>query len=116
MILLPLRQQLWIFLLNCWQIPPYHQIHGQNIRGDNFPQHHGVQRRKVKVEQSLGSTLTRFHKRKLEIQEKKIKANAAFTAGKQNPVTRNALKEMHSANNIVNNNVNIANLQKQISD
>ena len=54
-----------------------------------------------------------FHKRKLQIQEKKLKANAAR---KQKPVTRNPLKETHLANNIVHNDVNIADLQKQISD
>ena len=71
---------------------------------------------KLKAEQSLISALTRFHKRKLQIQEKKLKANAAFAARKQKPVTRNPLKETHSANNIVHNDVNIADLQKQISD
>ena len=69
---------------------------------------------KLKAEQSLISALTRFHKRKLQIQEKKLKANAAFR--KQKPVTRNPLKETHSANHIVHNDVNIADLQKQISD
>ena len=34
----------------------------------------------------------------------------------QKPVIRNPLKETHSANNIVHNDVNIADLQKQISD
>ena len=71
---------------------------------------------KLKAEQSLISALTRFHKRKLQIQEKKLKANVAFAARKQKPVTRNPLKETHSANNIVHNDVNIADLQKQISD
>ena len=71
---------------------------------------------KLKAEQSLISALTRFHKRKLQIQEKKLKANAAFAARKQSHVTRNPLKETHSANNIVHNDVNIADLQKQISD
>ena len=71
---------------------------------------------KLKAEQSLISALTRFRKRKLQIQEKKRKANAAFTARKQKPVTRNPLKETHSANNIVQNDVNTADLQKQISD
>ena len=56
---------------------------------------------KLKAEQSLISALTRFHKRKRQIQEKKLKANAAFAARKQKPVTRNPLKETHSANNIV---------------
>lgn len=51
------------------------------------------------------------YKRKLQIQEKKLKANAAR---KQKPVTRNPLKETHSANNIVHNDVNKADLQKQI--
>ena len=71
---------------------------------------------KLKAEQSLISALTRFHKRKLQIQEKKLKANAAFAARKQKHVTRNPLKETHSANSIVHNDVNIADLQKQISD
>ena len=71
---------------------------------------------KLKAEQSLIIALTRFHKRKLQIQEKKLKANVAFAARKQKPVTRNPLKETHSANNIVHNDVNIADLQKQISD
>ena len=71
---------------------------------------------KLKAEQSLISALTRFHKRKLQIQEKKLKANAAFAARKQKHVTRNPLKGTHSANNIVHNDVNIADLQKQISD
>ena len=35
---------------------------------------------KLKAEQSLIRALTRFHKRKLQIQEKKLKANAAFAA------------------------------------
>ena len=43
-------------------------------------------------------------------------ASVAFTARKQKPVTRNPLKEMHLANNIVHNDVNIVDLQKQISD
>ena len=42
---------------------------------------------KLKAEQSLISGLTHFHKRKLQTQEKKLKANAAFTARKQKPVT-----------------------------
>ena len=71
---------------------------------------------KLKAEQSLISALTRFHKRKRQIQEKKLKANVAFAARKQKPVTRNPLKETHSAHNIVHNDVNIADLQKQISD
>ena len=71
---------------------------------------------KLKAEQSLISALTRFHKRKLEVQERRLKANAAFAARKQKPVTRNPLQETYSANNIVNNDVNIADLQKQISD
>ena len=71
---------------------------------------------KLKVEQSLISALARFHKRKLQIQERKLKANAAFTARKQKPVTTNPLKERHSANNILHNDVTIADLQKQISD
>ena len=73
---------------------------------------------KLKAEQSLISALTRFHKRKLQIQEKKLKANAAFAARKEKEklVTRNPLIETHSANNIVHNDVNIADLQKQISD
>ena len=50
------------------------------------------------------------------MQEKKLKANAAFAAQKQKPVTRNPLKETPSANNIVHNDVKIADLQKQISD
>ena len=54
------------------------------------------------------------------MQEKKLKANAAFATRKQKPVTWNPLKKKkkHSANNIVHNDVNIANcnLQKQISD
>ena len=66
---------------------------------------------KLKAEQSVISALTRFHKRKLQIQERKLKANAAFAARKQKP-----LKETHSANNIVHNDVNIADLQKQFSD
>ena len=66
----------------------------------------------LQIEQSLISALTRFHKRKLQIQEKKLKANAAFAARKQKHVTRNPLKETHSANNIVHNDVNIADLQK----
>ena len=70
----------------------------------------------LQIEQSLISALTRFHKRKLQIQEKKLKANAAFAARKQKHVTRNPLKETYSANNIVHNDVNIADLQKQISD
>ena len=37
----------------------------------------------LKAEQSLISALTRFHKRKLQIQEKKLKANAAFAARKE---------------------------------
>ena len=57
-----------------------------------------------------------FHKRKRQIQEKKLKANTALAARKQKPVIRNSLKETHSANNIVHNDVNIADLQKQISD
>ena len=71
---------------------------------------------KLKAEQSLISALTRFHKRKRQIQEKKLKANVAFAARKQEPDTRNPLKETHSAHNIVHNDVNIADLQKQISD
>ena len=73
---------------------------------------------KLKAEQSLISALTRFHKRKLQIQEKKLKANAAFAARKEKEklVTRNRLIETHSAKNIVHNGVNIADLQKQISD
>ena len=71
---------------------------------------------KLKAEQSLISALTGFHKGKLQIQEKKLKANAAFAARKQKHVTRNPLKETQSANNIVHNDVNIADLQKQISD
>ena len=50
------------------------------------------------------------------MQEKKLKANAAFAARKQKPVTRNPLKKTHSTNNIVHNDVNIADLHKQISD
>ena len=50
------------------------------------------------------------------MQEKKPKASAAFAARKQKPVSRNPLKKTHSANNIVHNDVNIADLQKQISD
>ncbi|CAH3156172.1 unnamed protein product [Porites evermanni] len=38
---------------------------------------------KLMAEQSLISALTGFHKRKLQIQEKKLKANAAFAARKQ---------------------------------
>ena len=40
----------------------------------------------------------------------------AFAARKQKAVIRNPLKETNSANNIVHNDVNIADLQKQISD
>ena len=77
-----------------------------------------IRKIKLKAEQSLISALTCFYKRKLEllVQEKELKANAAFAARKQKPVTRNPLKETHSANNIVHNDVNIADLQKQISD
>ena len=50
------------------------------------------------------------------MQEKNQKANAAFAARKQKAVTRNPLKETPSANNIVHNDVNAADLQKQISD
>ena len=37
------------------QIPPYHQIHGRNIRErDYFPRHSGVQRRKIKKRINFG--------------------------------------------------------------
>ena len=49
------------------------------------------------------------------MQEKKFKANAALATRKQKPVTKNPLKKTHSANNIVHNDVNIADLLKQIS-
>ena len=72
---------------------------------------------KLKAEQSLVSALTRFHKRKLENQKRKLKVNSESAARKHKPVTRHPLNETHSANHIINNNnVNLADLQKQISD
>ena len=65
----------------------------------------------LKTQQSLTSALTPYHKGKLQIQEKKPEANAAFMAQKQKSVTINPLKETHSANNIVYNDANMANLQ-----
>ena len=50
------------------------------------------------------------------MQKKKLKVNAAFAARKQKPVSRNPLKKTHSANNIVHDDVNTADLQKQNSD
>ena len=69
-----------------------------------------------KAEQSFVSALTRFHKRKLESQKRKLKVNSETAARKHKPVTRHPLKETHLGNHIVNNNVNLADLQKQISD
>ena len=65
---------------------------------------------KLKVEQSLVSALAHFHKRKREIEEKKLKANADFAAWKHKPATRNPLKEMYLVNHIANNDLNLADL------
>ena len=46
----------------------------------------------------------------------KLKANEALAAQKQKRVTKNPLKETHSANNFVHNKANIADLHKQISN
>ena len=72
---------------------------------------------KLDAEQSLVDALTRFHKRKLEGQNKKLRAFSQQNARRNKYVTRQPFNDMQSKNHIVNhNNVNLSDLQKQISD
>ena len=72
---------------------------------------------KLDAEQSLVDALTRFHKRKLEGQKNKLRAFSKPNARKNKYVTRQPFNDTQSKNHIVNhNNVNLSDLQKQISD
>ena len=72
---------------------------------------------KLDAEQSLVDALTRFHKRKLEGQKKKLRAFSQPNARRNKYVTRQGFNDSQSANHIDNhNNVNLSDLQKQISD
>ena len=72
---------------------------------------------KLDAEQSLVDTLIRFHKRKLEGQKKKLRAFSQPNARRNTYVTRQPFNDSQSANHIDNhNNVNLSDLQKQISD
>ena len=73
---------------------------------------------KLDAEQSLVDALTRFHKRRLECQRKKLRAFSQPNARRNRKhVTRQPLNDKQSANHIVNhNNVNLSHLLKQILD
>jgi len=72
---------------------------------------------KLDAEQSLVDALTRFHKHKLEGQKKKLRAFSQPNARRNKYVTRQRFNDSQSANHIDNhNNVNLSDLQKQISD
>ena len=72
---------------------------------------------KLDAEQNLVDALTRFHKRKLDGQRQKLRAFSQPHARRNKHVKRQPFNETQSANRIVNhNNVNLADLQKQISD
>ena len=72
---------------------------------------------KLDAQQSLVDALTRFHQLKLDGQKKKLNAFSQPNAHRNKHVKRQAFKNTQSASNIVNhNNVNLADLQKQISD
>ena len=69
------------------------------------------------AEQHLVDTLTRFQKHKLDGQKKKLRAFSQPNAHRNKHVNRQPFNDTKSANRIVNyNNVNFADLQKQISD
>ena len=65
----------------------------QNIKSPQKKQSHNVPQKKELRKRDLKRKFT----------DQKPVANAAFVARKQKPVTRNPLKETHSANNIVHN-------------
>ena len=73
---------------------------------------------KLDAEQSLVDALTRFHKRRLECQRKKLRAFSQPNVRRNRKhATRQPLNGTQSANLIVNhNNVNLSDLQKQILD
>ena len=86
-----------------------------NISPDNIFQKE-IQEVKLEAEQRLVDSLTRFLKRKLEGQKKKLRANSENRT-RRKYVNRQPLYTTHSANHIVNyNNVKLADLQKQFSD
>ena len=67
---------------------------------------------KLDAEQSLVDALTRFHKRRLEGQKKKLRAFSQPNARRNKFVTRQPFNNMQS----MNHNVNLSDLQKQILD
>jgi len=72
---------------------------------------------KLDAGQSLAHALTHFHKHKLDSQRKKLRAFSQPNARRNKHVNRQPFNDMQSANHIVNqDNVNLADSQKQISD